>query len=338
MGTLLVGLCQLPMQVTSDQGDLTAGIIDAAIVDVNTLSDVEISDTDVTTTAAASPVEESGTYGYTNLGIATAEGNLNVRQAPDTSSAIVGKMPEHAGCEVLEVAGDWIKISSGNVTGYVLGSYLLTGEEAKALADQVAREMATVNTTTLNVRTQPNTQCSILAQMGQGEELEVLEKLDGWVKVAVDTDEGYVSTDYVTVAVVLPKAHTLSELQYGGGVSETRVNLVNYALQFVGNPYVWGGTSLTKGADCSGFTLSVYKHFGVSLPHSSKAQANYGKRVKASEAKPGDLFFYGSGKSINHVAIYIGNGKIVHASNKKTGIKVSNAYYKKPICVVRLID
>jgi len=107
-------------------------------------------------------------------------------------------------------------------------------------------------------------------------------------------------------------------------VSDVRVELCEYAKQFIGNPYVWGGTSLTKGADCSGFVLSVYAKYGISLPHSSRAQANSGTRISMSEAKPGDLVFYAKGGRINHVGIYIGGGQLVHASSPKTGIRVSN--------------
>ncbi|MGN1157892.1 MAG: C40 family peptidase, partial [Agathobacter sp.] len=98
--------------------------------------------------------------------------------------------------------------------------------------------------------------------------------------------------------------------------------------------YVWGGNSLTKGVDCSGFTKQVYKKFGITLPRTSYTQPSAGKKIKASEAKPGDLFFYGDSSGINHVAIYIGNGKIVHAANKRAGIKISNAFYRTPKCVV----
>jgi len=114
--------------------------------------------------------------------------------------------------------------------------------------------------------------------------------------------------------------------------------MIQYACQFVGNRYVWGGTSLTNGVDCSGFTMRIYEKYGIYLPHSSKAQANCGTRIDASQAKPGDLFFYGSGKSISHVAMYIGGGQVVHASSAKTGIKISNAFYRTPICVVRLLN
>ncbi len=106
----------------------------------------------------------------------------------------------------------------------------------------------------------------------------------------------------------------------GGGSGSS---IASYALQFVGNPYVWGGTSLTNGADCSGFTMSVLAHFGISVPHSSGAQASGGRAVSDSEKMPGDLVCY-----YGHVGIYIGNNQIVHASTASTGIKVSNMYYR----------
>ncbi len=276
-------------------------------------------------------------YGYTNLGVVQVDGNLNVREAPGTDASLVGKMPNNAGCEIMSEEGEWTKISSGEVTGYVKSEYLLTGEAAVAKAEEVKQTIATVTTTTLYVRSEPTTDSSIITSMPMGEELEVVELLDGWVKINVDSDEGYVSADYVDVSVQLKKAMTMTEVRYGQGVSDVRVSLVQYATQFIGKPYVWGGTSLTRGADCSGFVLSVFANYGVSLPHSSRAQANCGSSISASEAKPGDLFFYGNGRSINHVAIYIGNGQVVHASSPKSGIKISGAYYRTPVKVVRII-
>ena len=288
-------------------------------------------------TAAVTQEAPSTIYGYTNLGIANVEETLNVRETPSADSSMVGKMPKNAAGEILETLDGWYKIQSGDVTGYVSADYLITGEEAAARAEEVKQTIATVKTPTLNVREEPNTECSILALMPQGEELNVLEDLSGWVKVDLDNTNGFISKDYVDISVQLPKAMTMTEVRYGNGVSDVRVDLISYATQFVGNPYVWGGTSLTNGADCSGFTLSIFAKYCVYLPHSSKAQANCGTRISASEAKPGDLFFYGSGSSISHVAIYIGNGQIVHASSKKTGIKISNAFYRSPICVTRVL-
>ncbi len=294
----------------------------------------EVSETDTVMTAMG----QEETFGYTNLGIADVDGNLNVREAATTEAKLVGKMPNNAGCEILGVEGEWTKIKSGEVEGYVKSEYLLSGDAALLRAEQIKQTIAKVTTTTLYVREQPNTECTIITSMPMGEELEVIEVLDGWVKVNIDSDEGYVCADYVNISTELPKAMTMTEVRYGQGVSDVRVSLVQYATQFVGNPYVWGGTSLTRGADCSGFVLSVYANFGVSLPHSSRSQANCGTKISASEAKPGDLFFYGNGSGINHVAIYIGNGQVVHASSPRTGIKISSAYYRTPVKVVRIIN
>ena len=115
--------------------------------------------------------------------------------------------------------------------------------------------------------------------------------------------------------------------------SGTGQDVVNYAVQFVGNPYVWGGTSLTNGADCSGFIMSVYAHFGYSLPHSSSAMRSVGRGVSYAEAQPGDIICYDG-----HVAIYMGGGQIVHASNAKDGIKISsNAAYRTILAVRRIV-
>lgn len=281
--------------------------------------------------------------GYENLAMSVVEeGNLNVRETASTEGSIVGKMTNHNACEILGVEGEWTNIKSGKVTGYVKSEYIVTGDEALAIAEEEIKTVATVSagTTTLNVRSEATTESSILSLVGDGEDLVVTQEDDGsgWIQVEVDDENGYVSAEYVTVSKKLPTAKTITELRYGTGVSDVRVALVQNALQYVGNRYVWGGTSLTKGVDCSGFTMQILAQYGVYLPHSSRAQPAYGTKINASEAQPGDLFFYGSGKSINHVAIYIGNGQIVHASNKRDGIKISNAYYRSPICVVRYFN
>lgn len=115
----------------------------------------------------------------------------------------------------------------------------------------------------------------------------------------------------------------------GGGKGQ---QIADYACKFIGNPYVAGGTSLTNGADCSGFVMSVYKNFGISLPRSSYAQSSVGRGVSYSEAKPGDVIYYGG-----HVGIYIGNGQIVHASTQRTGIKITSATYRNIITVRRIV-
>ncbi len=217
--------------------------------------------------------------------------------------------------------------------------YLLTGPDARLKANELARTVVVVNTDGLNVRDQASTDSAVLTQVPKGEELEYVETLDGWVGVSIDDQVAYVSSDYVTVEEKLDTAITMTELLYGVGVSDVRVELVEYAKTALGNPYVWGGTSLTKGADCSGFVLSVYKKFGIKLSHSSSAQSKEGTKISASELQPGDLIFYAnSSGTINHVALYIGGGRVIHASSPSTGIKISKYNYRTPVKYVSILQ
>lgn len=281
---------------------------------------------------------KNANWGYTNLGIADVDNNLNIRAIAAEDGRLVGKLPKDAACEVIDSDGSWAHIKSGKVEGYVSCDYLITGVQAKHRAEELVSTVATVMSDTLNVRAEASTDSEIITFVPKGEELEVVESEGEWVRVCLDADEVYVSAAYVQVDAKLNTAITMTELLYGQGVSDVRVDICQYAKEFLGNPYVWGGTSLTKGADCSGYVLSIFKKYGVSLPHSSRAQANYGTKISLSEAKPGDLIFYGNGKSINHVAIYIGGGQVIHASSPKTGIRISNATYRTPIKVVRILQ
>ncbi len=318
----------------NQQKSLTAGISSVGYVDMNKVDQVSVQGSDVVATASAADAN----YGYTNLGVANVEGNVNIRKEPSEDGSIVGKLPENAGCEILGVEGDWTHISSGEVEGYVSSAFLLTGDAAKERAASVAQNSAVVTADALRVRLEPNTTSEVLINVSKGHALEIIEDQGDWVKVKIDQDEGYVSGEFVDCGVQLRKAMTLTEARFGAGVSDGRVALISYATQFVGNPYVWGGTSLTRGADCSGFVLSVYGKYGIVLPHSSRAQANCGTRINPSEAQPGDLLFYGSRGGINHVAIYIGGGQIVHASTPQTGIIISSAFSRSPVTAVRLLN
>lgn len=289
---------------------------------------------------AAAESAQGAFWGYTNLGIAKVEsGNLNVRETPGTDGKLVGKMPKDSACEILEMTDNgWAKITSGDVNGYVSMDYLYTGADAVMRASELINMVAIVNTASLKVRDEPSTDSAVLTQVPKGEELDVLEVLEGWVMVSIDGDEAYVSADYVTVEEKLKTAITMSELRYGQGVSDLRVDIVEYAKQFLGNRYVYGGTSLTNGIDCSGFTMAVYKHFGITLSHHSGTQAKEGTKITADQLQPGDLIFYAdsSGK-INHVAMYIGGGQVIHASDPKSGIKISNYKYRTPVKYVSII-
>ena len=280
---------------------------------------------------------KNANWGYTNLGIADVSDNLNIRAIAAEDGRLVGKLPRNAACEVLDTDDIWAHIRSGEVEGYVSLDYLLTGVPAKFKAEELAVTVAKVTTDSLKVRAEANTESEVITLVAMGEELEVAAVEGDWVKVLLDDDEVYVAAEYVEVSAELSTAVTMTELLYGQGVSDVRVDICQYAKEFIGNPYVWGGTSLTKGADCSGFVMKVFQKYGVKLPRNSRAQANCGTTIKVAEAKPGDLIFYAKGKTINHVAIYIGNGQVVHASSPKTGIKISNVSYRSPYKAVRVL-
>ena len=306
--------------------------------DEDTQENVALNARSVTDTAAVS-IQETLHWGYQNLGIAHVDNNLNIRQEPSENAKLVGKLTKDAACEVLSTENGWAHIKSGKVEGYCNTEYLYTGDAAIERGKEAASMIAVVNTETLKVREEPNTDSTVITLIPQEEELEVVDVMDnGWIKFLLDDEEAYVSGDYVDVEERLEKAVSITELLYGQGVSDAKVSLVQYAKQFIGNPYVWGGESLTNGVDCSGFTMQVYKHFGYSLPHSSTAQRYEGTAVSWNEKQPGDLICYQVVNGVGHVAIYIGDNQIIHAGSKDTGISVRNADYRAVWGVRRIVQ
>lgn len=293
---------------------------------------------------------------YDNIVISKVDNYLNIRKDPSTESTanVIGKFPSKAAGEILETLDGWYKIKSGAITGYITADpqYVAVGQEAKDLALEAATLMAVVNTDKLNVRSDANTDSKIWTQISKEDRYAVVSQLDGWVQIELDTgdseesesaDKAFIATrdNNVEVRYALAEAIKFSPLEEKANQEASlRSKVVNYALQFVGGRYVWGGTNPHTGADCSGFVQYVLRNVaGVSLPRTSREQAKAGRAIKSSEMQPGDLIFY-TNKSgvVNHVSMYIGNGQIVHAASRKSGIKISTWNYRTPKTIRRFIN
>ncbi|MBE6015004.1 MAG: hydrolase Nlp/P60 [Lachnospiraceae bacterium] len=321
--------------------------------------ETSVSEKEIEQTAAVSE--------YANLAIAQVNDYVNIRSTASEEGEILGKLYNNSAANVLEEENGWYKIQSGSVTGYVKCEFVV--RDNAELAAQVRTRIGRVTTETLRVRKEASTESGIMDLVPGGEDLIVKdESIPGWVGVVVGDKMGYVSTEFVELRSQYVQAESREEeaarlkaeeearkkaaaqaaaarqraaartsstgsrsQSYTAPTGGSGASVANFALQFVGNPYVYGGSSLTNGTDCSGFVMSVYSNFGVGLPHSSGAQRGCGYGVSVGEAQPGDIMCYSG-----HVGIYIGNGQMVHASTSRTGIIVSGI--GSPIAVRRILS
>lgn len=190
-----------------------------------------------------------------------------------------------------------------------------------------------------NLREGAGTEYPVVARLADHGVCHIRGQEGNWYFVESGEAKGYMRADLlVTGEAAWMEVHARGEKNMPcAELLDDREKLVTYACQFVGNPYVWGGTSLTDGVDCSGFTQQIYASQGIFLPHSSELQSQYGTQVAVSDAQPGDLIFYADNSRIYHVIIYIGNGQAVHAGSTKTGIHISDVSYEKAVCAVSLL-
>lgn len=273
---------------------------------------------------------------YYNLGVVKEDVNyLNIREMPTTDSLIIGKMPKYCGMNVLSKTTDWYYVQSGDIAGYVSREAVVTGKEAEELALKNCKQMLQVIPETLDVYKEPSVNAKVWTKLNQNERYIIKKKVDNWYLLDFNSEDAYVSANDVTVGYYLPEADGWTSVT---DCSEERKKLIEYGMQYLGVPYVWGGTDFSTGVDCSGFTLLCYAHIGMILPRTSYNQVNEGEVVSLEEAKPGDLMFYTDAEgTVNHVAIYIGDNKILQSANSLHQVTISAYNYNTEPYVIKNI-
>lgn len=294
---------------------------------------------------------------------------VNVREGATTSSKVLGKLYGDCVATVIEDAGDWVYVNSGNVTGYVVKEHLLLGDEAEAAIAKKYVPKVRVTANVLNVRAGAGTGNAVLHTFSKGAEANLLERGKEWMKIQFsvggEKKTGYVFAEYVTVTGEPAVGETLAEEtarieaekkaaaeaakkaeeEKKAAAEKTKRDkakqVANYAKTAVGTAYVWGGTNMSTGVDCSGLCYAAYKKYGYTLPRVSRDMAASKSLLSVTPnstyLKAGDLVFYASGGRVDHVAMYIGDGKVVHASDYSTGVIISRYNYRTPHSAKRVI-
>ena len=352
-------------------------VMQEAAVSESIAPEADMSETpeDAAEESAAHENEETESE-YANLAIAQVDDYVNVRQEPNTDSAVLGKIYNGAVAQILETAGeeqDWFRVISGSVEGYIKAEFFLYGDAAVEAVDQYVTRYATVIADRLNVRQEQSTDSQRIGYIDQGEKVKLLEQLGDWLLVQYTEDKtGYVSAEYVTVSEEFLYAKSIEEEQAELAAQrelaarmtaaevntpentavmpltppdttytsneELRRSMVDYAMQYLGYPYVHGGRSLEGGTDCSGFTCYIYADFGYSISRTPSGQyASDGRSIDYSEIQPGDIICYGKSKC-THVAMYIGDGQVIHEANSRKGVVIYEADYDNILAIKNIID
>lgn len=259
---------------------------------------------------------------------------VNLREEPSTSAKVLDKLPKGTEVNVLSSSDVWYKVSYDGKTGWVHGDYLHVVEKTIGIG--------TVTVDVLNVRSKPDVTSDVLSQIHKGTKVAVLTQSGDWYKIkTTDGTAAWVASEYLTLdtSAASRGGDAERDVKILDVSTSTGQKIVEYAKKFMGVKYVYGGTS-PNGFDCSGFVQYVFKHFGIKLNRTAADQAKHGTKVSKSELEIGDLVFFGSSSYINHVGIYIGNGKFIHAESERSGVTITNlseSYYTRSYVTARRI-
>lgn len=285
-------------------------------------------------TSFADNAYEPVTDQYDNLGVVQCPKYCNIRQQPSSSSKVVGLVQNNGAVEILSTGDKWYAVRSGGVSGYIMKDYVSTDMQ---LANSLSTKRVYVLSPT-TVYSSKNTTSKVWEKPTASRTYTVMTDDGNWVQIDLDGGTGYIQiNDCIKLCYGLDTANPTYDVS---SYSSVRQNIVTYAMQFLGNAYVWGGNDPHTGADCSGFVKYVYKHVAdITLPRVSYEQCYSGSKISSLEMKPGDLIFYANVEgTVNHVAMYIGNGTIIHAASRNSGIKLSEWNYRTPKYIRKVLN
>ena len=299
------------------------------------------------TTKTTKTTSDTYTKVETSTGIVNSPIGLYMLNEPNMNGNIITALDYGANVTIEGVSGDWYKVEAGGYTGYVYKQFITEAATVYSSNNtNSSTSTSTTSTTTssseygvvsnlnlgysLNFRTAPNLSSTIIGSLAEGTQVKILGESNGWYNVEYNGVVGYAYGEFISITGSSSTSSTTSSSSVTNSTSTSTVtaqDIINYAMQFEGYPYVWGGDSPSTGFDCSGFVQYVYAHFGIDLPRTTFEQVNCGTPVSLSDVKPGDLVFeMPSPEGPNHVGIYIGNGKILDAMDPQNGVTISPIY------------
>lgn len=367
MSLLFVSTCLFPLKTNATDSEVI--IVSSSTADMETesynnnfvssISDNELYKNNTNSKEVTLLNEELEINDLNNLIVNNSNESLYIYEKEDISSNKIGILKPDAIGEAKDmrkfdseidrfIAGDaeWLYIESGEISGYIPNESLLHSQDAVKELNNLYNTKAKITAYgKVYVRREPNIESDAITFLNSGNyvkvNIEEYKKDMEWIPVIVDDEYGYIHSDLITLVNSVDYAEKYVEVSRNRAsgsrivippTEETPSAVAEFACQFIGNPYVWGGTSLTNGADCSGFVMKVYEYFGINLPHSSYLDRTVGTAVEYDEIQPGDIVCYDG-----HVGIYAGNGQIINALNRRKGITLTDVNYDTVLAVRRVI-